>query len=501
MNKRVCKLFILFHTKYSPNPPLNLPKSVPKILSIFIRKCSTTSSEPQPLSSNIVAVFSGKFTSNDSKANKKLNNKVSILRDELLLGSDDDVERVEKVLEEKGVPLFRMYSDGSAAVQLLHQLYKKPTLALEVLSWRRRQVDYSALISSEEYAKGIAIAGRLKNVDLAVELFKEARNKALRTTSIYNALMSVYMYNGLSTKCQKLFQDLKKDAVCRPTIVTYNILICIFGRMLLTDRMEEILREIRDQNLSPDLKTYNNIIGGYVTAWMWDSMEKSFRVMQASSVEPTFATYKLMLRGYSLSGQLNKMEEIFELMIDRITDQEVSLIRCMIFAYCKSLDVNRVNKVEKLLMLLPQGDYRPSLNVVLITLYAKECMVEKMESAINEAFEKNTSITTSHTMQSIICGYFRCHAADRLADFVKRAEIAGWKINRSLYHCKMVMYSSQRRMTEMEGVLDEMNKLNMGCSKKTFWILYKAYKQWNQESRLHQVVGIMCTLGYGVPFE
>ncbi|PQM34985.1 pentatricopeptide repeat-containing protein [Prunus yedoensis var. nudiflora] len=136
----------------------------------------------------------------------------------------------------------------------------------------------------EEYAKAIALAGKTKNVELAVELFTEAVNKRIKTTSIYNALMSAYMFNGLAAKCQSLFRDLKREPDCSPTIVTYNILISVFGRLMLVDHMEATLQGLNDLNLSPNLSTYNNLIAGYITAWMWDSMEETFQKMKAGPV-------------------------------------------------------------------------------------------------------------------------------------------------------------------------------------------------------------------------
>lgn len=475
----------------------------PSLQARFLREYVTQapySCSSQTAWSSVISQFLDKCGSRsaESRADEYLREKVSELREEILR-HNDNVEGIEKVLKEKGVSLFRRYSDGSAVVELFTQLKSFPVLALEVFEWRRKQLDYASPMTAEEYTKGVVIAGRLKNVALAVELFKDASNKQLKSTSLYNALMSAYSYNGLGMKCQSLFQELKSGSTCTPSIITYNILISAFGRLMLIDHMDATLREIRNQNLSPTVDTYKALIAGYITAWLWDEMEKTYLIMKEGFPKPNLDIHLLMLRGYANSGKLEQMEQMYETVKNHVNHKEFPLIRVMISAYCRSTDVARVEKVEELLRLIPDNEYRPWLNVVLICLYAKQDLLERMENSINEAFERNAYVTTVSVMRCIISSYFRQNAVDKLAVFLRRAQRAGWKICRSLYHCKMVMYSSRMRLGEMERVLDEMDRVNMHCSKRTFWILYKAYQKYGQRSKLDQVVGQMFKHGYGAP--
>ncbi|CAN6486996.1 unnamed protein product [Victoria cruziana] len=407
--------------------------------------------------------------------------------------------RVSEILEAEQQML--KASDRDFSVRLLHRLEPWPDLAMRVFDWKRQRIDDGISIVVEEYSKAMAVAGRLKKFDLAHELFTEARSRGIQTTSTYNGLMTAYMYNGLTKKVLSVFEDLKNDPHCSPNIVTYNILLSVFGRSMLVDHMETVYGVVLESNLTPNLSTYNTLIAGYITAWMWKDMEKIFEQMSSGNIKPDTGTYLLLLRGYAHWGRLDKMEEIYELVNDHVNKREMPLIRAMVCAYCRSSDFNRVRKIEALMKLLPENEHRAWLDVLLIRVYAQEDLVEGMENSISRAFQQNTVVVTASVMRSIISSYFRCNAVDKLSAFVRQAESAGWKLCRSIYHCMMVMYGAQCRLAEMQSVLDEMKTYNFSPTKKTFLIQYKVYAKYNKRIEMERLLTTMCKAGFGIPLD
>ncbi|KAI7748359.1 hypothetical protein M8C21_012997 [Ambrosia artemisiifolia] len=469
----------------------------------FSTNPTTVSTATRSLSSTAISDlyghFADKWTYAEVRAKEELLEKVSLFRDELMKNVKDECS-FENLLEVEGWNLFKMYSDGAALIELLRLLESSPHLAIKVFNWRRKK-DKVRSMSSEEYAKGIKVAGRMKNVDLAVEFFMEATNKRVKNTSTYNALMGAYMCNGLSEKCQSVYRDLKQDISCCPTAVTFNMLISIFGHRVLIDQMEAVFQEMKDYNIAPNIMTYNNLIAGYLTAWMWDSMENVYRMMETGPVRPNLNTHLLMLRGYAHACNLEKMEEIYNMIGPHVRENNTTLIRAMICAYCKFPYQNRVKRIEELMRLVPENEYRPWLNVLLIRVYAEEDMVDQMDKSINEAFEHNTSVNTVRIMRTITSTYIRNNAVDKLARFITHAGDSGWRVCRSLYHGLLWMFASHKRIEEMEQVLVEMEKYNYGWSKRTFFILYKAYSEHEEQygPKLYRVLGLMCKHGYDIP--
>ncbi|CAL9037517.1 unnamed protein product [Musa banksii] len=427
-----------------------------------------------------------------------LRSAVSALADQLLALPDD--QDLAALLDSVSfATLLLCFPAGFASVELLSLLKSRPLLALQVFNCRKKLADAGIPMLSEEYSKAITLAGRTKNVGLATELFSDAIDAGLRNACLYNALMSAYMYSGLTKKAVSVFEDLKQDFNCKPTIVTYNILLSVFGRSLLVDHMETVLQAIDDSDLSYTITTYNTAIAAYVTAWMWDKMERMYQSMVEGPIKPDAETLLLMLRGYAHSSNLEKMEKTYDQIKEMINNRQTPLIRTMIYAYTKSCHPDRVRKVEALMKLIPGDEYRHCLNVHLIRMYAQEGLTEAMEGLISEAFQHNTVVTTVGVMRSIISSYFKSNAVDRLAGFIRQAENAGWRLCRSLYHCKMVMYGQQNRLEEMHGVLDEMENFRFGRTKKTFFILYKGYSNIGRRLEAETVIGMMWKCGYGNP--
>ncbi|KAI3904757.1 hypothetical protein MKW92_002453 [Papaver armeniacum] len=379
---------------------------------------------------------------------------VSKLRDKLLENASDLV-KIEGILDSSY--LFPRHG-SSAFIELLNHLKSRPQLALQL----------------EEYAKGIMISGRVKDVDLAVELFMEVASMGRRTASTYNALMSAYLYNGLDWKCRKLFIEMKKEVVS--TIVTYNILTSLYGRLCLVPYMERIFLEIKEANLSPNITTYNNLISGYVTTWQFDKMEWMYAFMEQGPVKPDIKTHLYMLRGYAHWKKVDKMESIYELVKDHVNETDVVLVRTMIAAYCDSSDPHRVRKIEALMKIIPEEDYRDWLHVKLINVYAQENLIEHMQSYINDAFNRNTRVVTKNVMLAIIATFLSCND-------VKSSKIYG-----HVFITKSV--------EEMEKVLEEMEQSNIDPSKKTFLIMYRAYTDYGHRTKVEQVVGAMFKHGF-----
>ncbi|KAM3404040.1 hypothetical protein ACQJBY_007248 [Aegilops geniculata] len=384
-----------------------------------------------------------------------------------------------------------------ASLELLSLLRPKPYLGLAVFSFRRTLSPPPTL---PEFVVAISLASRARDPTAAANIFTDASSAYCPDQALYNALMAAYMHSGLVNSCVEAFHALRRDPRCGPPNAdSYNILIALFGRSLLVDHMEATLQSLDASGQPRTIGTYNAVIAGYLTAWMWDKMEAVFHEMMAGGVGPDTTTHLLMLRGYSHAGKIYKMELAYERACEHAGEVDIVHIRAMLCAYCKFEHVDRIQKIEELLLKLRPEDYRPWLNVLLIRVYAKEGLVEGMERRIAEALERNTTVTTTQVMRSVITNYFQCDAVDRLAHFVRQAEEAGWKLCRSLYHCKMVMYGKHHRLAEMHGVLDEMEYFRFDRTKKTFWILHKAYLSCGRRSEADTILGMMWKHGFGCP--
>ncbi|EOA27031.1 hypothetical protein CARUB_v10023129mg [Capsella rubella] len=381
---------------------------------------------------------------------KSLFSQVPGLKTQLLRHSD----KVATVLEANQI-------QGAAFVELLRQLRPWPVLSQVVFDWRRNKALCDGVpMTADEYAKGITI----------------------------------------SDHCKQLFLDFSAQEDSTPSVSTYNILISLYGRLVMVDRMEAVFLQLIQLKILPNSSTYNNLIAGYIYAWSWDKMEATFQIMKKNGlVKPTLATYLLMLRGYANSGNLVLMEEMYQAVKHHVDRNEFKLIESMICAYYRSSHKDRIRKIKTLTKLIPKKRYKPWLYVLLIQLYGQDDNLHAMENFIDQAITKGIQIETDGIMRSIVANYFRCNAVDKLAKFVQRAHSAGWKMSRSMFHGLMLMYGSQKRFKEMENVLSEMESFNISRSKKTLCILHRVYAMHGQEHKVNQVAGMVLKHGHDFP--
>ncbi|KAL5229454.1 hypothetical protein ABZP36_028230 [Zizania latifolia] len=418
---------------------------------------------------------------------------VSALAAAILALPDPDPDPLPALLEHSFPTLLSV--SPLASLGLLSLLRPKPQLGLSVFSFRRT---LSQPVTLPEFVLAISLASRARDSAGATDIFADASRAYCPDQALYNALMSAYMHSGLVDRCLETFQALERDPRCGPPNAdSYNILIALFGRSLLVDHMQAALQSLDASGHHRTVGTYNAVIAGYLTAWMWGKMEAIFNEMVSGNVAPDNTTHLLMLRGYAHAGMIYKMELAYDRACEHVGEVDMVHIRAMLCAYCKFQHVDRIHKIEELLHKLGPDDYRPWLAVMLIRVYAQEGLVEGMEQRIAEVLEHNTVVTTTHVMRSIISSYFQCDAVEKLAYFVQLAEESGWKLCRSLYHCKMVMYGKRHRLLEMHGVLDDMEFFRFDRTKKTFWIMHKAYMSCGREAEANTILGMMWKHGFG----
>jgi pentatricopeptide repeat protein len=363
----------------------------------------------------------------------------------------------------------------------------------QIFHWRRN-LPNSPPLTADDYASAISLAGRARNLSLAVKLFYESISIASGPI-LYNALMTAFMYNGEITTTLCLFDKLKKETKYRPDSVSYNILLSLYSFHILVDQMKSVLNDMDSSGIPRTVETYNIIICGYLRSKSWDQMERTFDSLK----EPDASTQLLMLRGYALAGRLKKMEKMYKLVKEDVRTRERSLIWAMICAYRKAGGQSSLRKIQELVGLVRAEEYFPYLHVFLITAYAKEGSIDEMERLIVDAYKRNIVISSVRVMRTILAVYFKYGDVDQLDFFIKQAEKAGWSLFKDLYRCKMVLYSRLGWLREMCCEVDKMDSYWPVRDRYTLKILYKGFSNAGRRLEMNMVIGLMFKYGFQFP--
>eukprot|EP01018_Ginkgo_biloba_P002483 Gb_04061 [translate_table: standard] len=387
--------------------------------------------------------------------------------------------------------------DYKLLMQLQEALEAKPSLALQVLNWRRRQKP-KAHMRQRDYTYGISLAGKVNNLQMAAEMFEEAMAAGFhRKAEIFNAMASSYEKNGLLEKAWAVYEDMKNTWDCKPTPVTFNILLAV-AKQLGPQKTQLLEKALMDSGLCLTVQNFDGLLDSYGDAKMWDKVEETMQKMKTSALEPQLSTYIVLAKTYAQADCLEKLEEVRQDMKKHMLSFDRLTRTAMVHAYSRS---NIADKSACIRDILEES----SSDIEKIVSYAQVNYVEDMEAFLEKAFNNKTRFKNAIVLEEVAALYFRLEALDKLETLLERARKAKWEFSRRVYHCLLSMYGKAKRFDDMEKTFKLMQ--SSGCAgclppgRKAFLIMYKAYREVAKEDELQSILQRMRIAGYNLPLE
>lgn len=259
------------------------------------------------------------------------------------------------------------------------------------------------------YSKLISVMGKKGQTRMAMWLFSEMRNSGCKPdTSVYNALITAHLHSRDKSKALakalSYFEKMKGMERCKPSIVTYNILLRAFAQARNVDQVNALFKDLDESIVTPDIFTFNGVMDAYGKIGMIKEMELVLSKMKSNQVKPDIITFNLLIDSYGRKQEFEKMEQVFKSLLRSKEKPTLPTFNSMITNYGKA---RLREKADLVFERMTNMGYKPSFityeSLIMMNGYcdrvsrAREIFDQMVES------EKERKISTLNAMLDVYC--------------------------------------------------------------------------------------------------
>ncbi|KAF9589450.1 hypothetical protein IFM89_023865 [Coptis chinensis] len=340
---------------------------------------------------------------------------------------------------------------------------------LEVFRWMQKQRWYVA--DNGVYSKLISVMGKKGQIRMAMWLFSEMRNSGCRPdTSVYNSLISAHLHSRDKSKALAkalgYFEKMKGIERCKPSIVTYNILLRAFAQARKVDQVNALFKDLEESIVSPDIYTYNGVMDAYGKNGMIREMESVLSQMKSNQIKPDAITFNLLIDSYGRRQAFEKMEQVYKSLLRSREKPTLPTFNSMITNYGKA---RLKDKAEAVFKKIYEMGYKPSYVTYesLITTYALCDCVSKAREIFDEMMDskKEMHVSTLNAMLDAYCMNGLPAEADQLFEYAHKN---GLLPNASTYKLLYKAYTKANMKELVQKLLKYMDNSGIVPNKKFF---------------------------------
>ncbi|KZV37620.1 pentatricopeptide repeat-containing protein chloroplastic [Dorcoceras hygrometricum] len=297
---------------------------------------------------------------------------------------------------------------------------------LEVFRWMQKQRWYIA--DNGVYSKLISVMGKKGQTRMAMWLFSEMRSSGCKPdSSVYNSLITAHLHSRDKSKALAkafmYFEKMKGMERCKPTVVTYNILLRAFAQARNVDQVTALFKDLSESTVTPDIFTFNGVMDAYGKNGMIREMELVLSRMKSNQIKPDIITYNLLIDSYGRKQEFDKMEQVFKSLKHSKEKPTLPTFNSMITNYGKA---RLKEKAEFVLQNMNDMGYKPSFITYecLIMMYGYCDSVSRAREIFDQMVEsvREKKVSTLNAMLEVYCRNALPMEADVLFESVYRTK-------------------------------------------------------------------------------
>ncbi|XP_057765845.1 pentatricopeptide repeat-containing protein At4g39620, chloroplastic-like isoform X2 [Salvia miltiorrhiza] len=341
---------------------------------------------------------------------------------------------------------------------------------LEVFRWMQKQRWYIA--DNGVYSKLISVMGKKGQSRMAMWLFSEMRNSGCKPdTSVYNALITAHLHSRdkakALAKAVSYFEKMKGMERCKPSIVTYNILLRAFAQAKNVDQVNALFKDLDESIVSADTFTFNGVMDAYGKLGMIREMELVLARMKSKKIKPDIITFNLLIDAYGRKQEFDKMEQVFKSLLRSKEKPTLPTFNSMITNYGKARLREKADSVYQKMI---EMDYKPSFITYecLIMMYGYCDYVSRAREIFDQMVEsgREKKVSTLNSMLDVYCKNSLPMEADMLFESARASRML--PVDSTTYKLLYKAYTKADMKELVEKLLMCMDKDGIIPNKKFF---------------------------------
>ncbi|CAN6554812.1 unnamed protein product [Malus baccata var. baccata] len=250
-------------------------------------------------------------------------------------------------LREKLVGLVELHRDefgsclDSLALDLLGivkglSFHKKFDLAISVFEWFKKREDCDLVLNGSVVAVIISILWKVGRVSNATSLFQNLHNEGFSLdVYAYTSLVTACASNGRYREAVSVFKKMEEEG-CRPTLITYNVILNVYGKMGMPwHKIRALVEGMKSSGIALDSYTYNTLITCCRCGSLYLEAAEVFQEMKTAGFVPEKVTYNALLDVYGKSRRTKEAMEVLKDMESNGFSPSIVSYNSLILAYAR----------------------------------------------------------------------------------------------------------------------------------------------------------------------
>jgi pentatricopeptide repeat protein len=258
---------------------------------------------------------------------------------------------------EKVVALFNEFESRKldSKPMILRQIFKILCLSLgrsgqafQALEYSRDMRKKGILEDSSIYSSLICSFAKIREVEVAEELFKEALEKRmLRDPEIVLRLVLMYIEEGQMEKTIEIVKVMKGTANLKVSDCIFCAIVNGFSKRRGFSAAVKVYEELKYDGCDPGQVTYASVINAYCRAGLYSKAEMVFSEMEEKGFDKCVVAYSSMISMYGKTGRARDATRLVAKMKLKGCEPNVWIYNSLLDMHGRAKNLRQVEKLWK----------------------------------------------------------------------------------------------------------------------------------------------------------